>query len=608
MCAYGSINLVSDCATSRLYRLLYHGWGFNGFVRSDLGAVTNAPAAFAAGMDAIKPAAVRPLTQAIVNGTLPVARLDSAVSRILTQMFAYGIVARPYGGRVRTRVTNPAHDKTALEVAERSMVLLRNRGNVLPLSDRHVGSIAVIGADAASGAMSAGFGSAHVVAPHRSLPLAAIEAAVGRRAKVFYAPGGSSTVPAPAISRWRFAEPRSLVLARRIARHITPKLLTAMVGTGSFRADQSLLSRARAVITPTQSGPYVFSLTSNGNAWLSVGGRSLVSSPGVHARSSWSSMTSLQAGHRYPVDIAWYAGQGTGVPIVGMRPAISQMALAVEAARRAKVAVVFANDVSMEGTDRASLSLPSDENALISAVAAVNRHTVVVLNTGGAVYMPWISKVAAVVEGWYPGQEDGRATAAVLFGKVNPSGHLPITFPANASNLATAGRAAFPGDAGTVSYAEGLNIGYRYLQSKAIPPLFPFGFGLSYTTFAYSALTTTSTPTGLAVDVTVTNTGTREGTAVVQAYLQFPPSAGEPPLQLKAFAPVSLAPGASRVVSLSLPPSAFTAYLDRGWQTVPGSYELFVGSSSADLPLSASITPPVAVAPPMAVAPAKTAV
>ena len=211
--------------------------------------------------------------------------------------------------------------------------------------------------------------------------------------------------------------------------------------------------------------------------------------------------------------------------------------------------------------------------------------------------MPWIAKVAGVVEGWYPGEEDGAAAAAVLFGKVDPSGHLPVTFPATTAQIPTRSRAAFPGNDGTVAYGEGLDVGYRYYQTNRLTPLFPFGFGLSYTSFAMSNLVATSSTAGVTADVTVTNTGKRSGTEVAQAYLQFPPAAGEPPLQLKAFAPVTLAPGASAVVPLTLSPSSFEAYLTGGWQTVPGAYQLFVGDSSASLPLSATIAPPVAVAP-----------
>jgi beta-glucosidase len=597
MCSYGSINDVGDCSSPGLYRLLYGGWGFKGFVRSDLAAVDNAPAAFAAGMDAIKPAATSELLEAIASGDLPIARVDNAVERILTEMFTYGLIQHRVVGRIGTTVTNPAHTAVALAVAERSMVLLKNRGQTLPLNAASTKSIAVIGSDAFTGAMTAGFGSAHVVAPFRSTPLDAIRATVGAHATLLYAPGGSSTTAAPAIPLAKFTITGSRVLADRLEQTIPPLVLKGMVGTGSFENAEALLRHATASITVPESGTYVFSLESNGDAWLSVNGHPVVSSPGLHARSSWSNAVALVAGRRATVKLTWYGGLTTGMPVVGMRNAVSPLADAVAAARRSKVAVVFASDVSAEGTDRASISLPSDENALINAVASVNRHTVVVLNTGGAVLMPWIGKVAAVLEAWYPGEEDGRATAAVLFGKVDPSGHLPITFPATTAQVPSKARSSFPGVAGTVDYSEGLDVGYRSYLARGIQPLFPFGYGLSYTTFAISGLTELSTAYGATADVTVTNTGRRAGTDVIQAYLAFPAAAGEPPLQLKAFSPVTLAPGASAVVPLGIAPSSFEAYLTGGWQTVAGSYELYVGDSVENLPLSVALPAPVAIAP-----------
>jgi beta-glucosidase len=596
MCSYGTINHVSDCAMPRLYRLLYTAWGFKGFVRSDLASVSDARSAFAAGMSAIKPPALAQLTQSLAAGTLPVSKINDSVLRMLTTMFTYGLISKPIVGKLDTKVSSVAHAKVALDVAKRSIVLLKDRGGVLPLS-KHTSSIAVIGTDASNGAMVAGFGSAHVRSPSRSNPIDAIRAAVGPGTTVTYAPGGSATSPAPPISRSKFTLLPQAKLPALAAHRLNPSALRSIVGTGSFEGVAGLLRRATATIEVPSSGSYVFSLTSNGNAWLSVAGHQLISSPGLHARSSWSSSTTLLGERKVTISLSWYPRKRGGMPLVGVRAAQTPIEKAVDVARHAKVAVIFANDVAMEGTDRASLSLPSDENALINAVASVNHHTVVVLNTGGAVTMPWIAKVAGVVEAWYPGQEDGKAIASVLFGAVDPSGRLPITFPVRNDQTATGTRAAFPGDAGSVSYDEGLNVGYRYDQANKIKPLFPFGFGLSYTTFSMSGLTVTSSSSGVVASVVVTNTGKTAGSTVAQAYLQFPAAAGEPPLQLKAFAPVTLAPGQSRTVALTLPTSAFEAYLTGGWQTLSGNYTLFVGSSSADLPLRTTLAAPDAIAP-----------
>ena len=256
------------------------------------------------------------------------------------------------------------------------------------------------------------------------------------------------------------------------------------------------------------------------------------------------------------------------------------------------MAVVFAGDFNSEAFDRPSLSLPGDADALISAVAAANPRTVVVLNTGGPVSMPWLGQVRSVIEAWYPGEEDGDAIAALLYGEVDPAGRLPVTFPANAAGSAIDTAAQWPGVDLTATYSEGLEVGYRYDHATGIQPLFPFGYGLSYTRFSLSGLSLARSRNGFALSVRVTNTGPRLGTEVPQAYLTFPAAAGEPPGQLEAFAPVTLRPGHSRSVTLSVPASALRAYLGGGWTTVPGTYTFSVGSSSADLPLTTSVTTP----------------
>ena len=199
--------------------------------------------------------------------------------------------------------------------------------------------------------------------------------------------------------------------------------------------------------------------------------------------------------------------------------------------------------------------------------------------------MPWIHRVAGVLEAWYPGEEDGAATAAVLEGKVDPSGHLPLTFPA-ASNPSPVGTAAqFPGVNGTVTFSEGLDIGYRWYQANGVEPLFPFGYGLSYTSFTISNAAVHTQRHEAVVDLTVTNVGRRPGTAVVQAYVRYPDATGEPPEQLRAFDAVPLAPSQSSRVHLSLPASAFQAYLPGGFRTASGLYSIDVGQSSANLPI-----------------------
>jgi beta-glucosidase len=253
------------------------------------------------------------------------------------------------------------------------------------------------------------------------------------------------------------------------------------------------------------------------------------------------------------------------------------------------VAVVFVGDEETEAIDRPNLSLQDPQDQLIQAVARANPHTVVVLNTGGPVLMPWLSHVGAVVEAWYPGEQDGNAIAPVLFGDVDPAGKLPITFPASDSAVPANTPAQYPGVNGVADYSEGLDVGYRYDDAKGITPLFPFGYGLSYTSFTFSHLRVAHHRAAVTVDAEVRDTGRRAGTEVAQLYVGDPAAAHEPPRQLRGFQQVTLSPGQSRIVRFTLPASAL-AYWNpstQGWTTAPGRYRVWVGDSSAlaDLPL-----------------------
>jgi beta-glucosidase len=261
-------------------------------------------------------------------------------------------------------------------------------------------------------------------------------------------------------------------------------------------------------------------------------------------------------------------------------------------ARGADVAVVVVGDTSKEGVDRASLSLPGNQNALIRAVVAANPNTIVVLESGAPVTMPWLSRVHTLIEAWYPGEEGGTALAKVLFGDVDPSGRLPVTFPTSAAQAPTMGAPRYPAGTDGYDYTEGLDVGYRGYDHRGLTPLFPFGYGRSYTSFAYSGLRITRGPTAVRVSFTVTNTGARTGVSVPQLYLGFPASAGEPPRQLKGFDRVSLGPGASTSVVMTLPTAAFQYWSPNGWKVAAGSYRVSVGLSSRNLPLAQSVQAP----------------
>jgi beta-glucosidase len=290
-------------------------------------------------------------------------------------------------------------------------------------------------------------------------------------------------------------------------------------------------------------------------------------------------------------------------------------ASAAALAKKSEVAIVFAVQHASEGMDLKNLSLPDNQDALIEAVAAANPHTIVVLETGGAVLMPWLDKVAGAVEAWYPGIRGSQAIANLLFGDVNPSGKLPITFPKSEADLphpihvgppavdadhplpklagapGMIGMAMGIGPFFDVHYDEGLEVGYKWYDAEKKPVLFPFGFGLSYTTYAYSGLSVTAGDE-TTVSFTVKNTGKRAGQEITQVYASLPDSAGEPPKRLVGFARVELAAGESKQVSIPVSHDRLTIYdeASASWKLVPGNYVIRVGGSSQELPLQKAIT------------------
>jgi beta-glucosidase len=293
----------------------------------------------------------------------------------------------------------------------------------------------------------------------------------------------------------------------------------------------------------------------------------------------------------------------------------SDLDAAIAAAKSADVAIVFAYQWESEDSDLKTLDLAAEQNKLIEAVAAANPRTIVVLETGSPATMPWIEKVAGVVEAWYPGIRGAEALANILTGKVNPTGKLAITFPKsdadlphpilllppaksqiNFSNMGgdissfmatmSKGLPPFP-----VTYDEKLEVGYKWYDARKKAPLFPFGFGLSYTTYAYSGLSVTSRD-GLTVTFTVTNTGKRAGTEISQVYSSLPASAGEPPKRLIGWARVDLAPGESKAVTVAVDKERLSVFDEAAdaFRLVPGSYNVMAGGSSQDLPLQQAIT------------------
>lgn len=278
------------------------------------------------------------------------------------------------------------------------------------------------------------------------------------------------------------------------------------------------------------------------------------------------------------------------------------IASAVAEASGADVAIVMLGDSQTESKDH-PVTLASNQDALVAAVANANKRTVIVVKSGGPILMPWANQVPAILESWYPGEEDGNAVAAVLTGDWNPSGKLPITFAKSLDDVPAHTPEQYPGTGpskGTdAKYSEGILVGYRWYDAQKIEPLFPFGFGLSYTSFAYrnlklsTANLTANNPT-LGIDFDIADTGTREGAEVGQVYLGLPslPDAAQPPHALKGFVRLNIKPGETGHGHVDLGARAFS-YWDvttHGWKIAPGTYTVYVGGSSRDLPLQGQVT------------------
>jgi beta-glucosidase len=608
MCSYSTINGSYACQDPAVLGILDKDWHFPGFVTSDWGATHSTVPSALAGLDMDMPGGAgfggtdyygAPLKAAVQSGQVPVSVLNGMVSRILTEMFRFDLFNRPQTGSLTDTVTTAAHAQAGREVATAGTVLLKNDGGVLPLAAKRGQSIALIGSDAGQYALTSGGGSAGVVAPYVVTPVKGItKRAAACGVSVSYAQGdvpaqgALASVPASAFPKGLSATyynnttftgtPAATGTVKNVALTWGGKSPAAGVNASGWS-----VKLAGPVDLPAR-GEYALSLSFTGTASVTIDGHTAFASQtgfGTVARAT----VALPAGaSSIAVDYADTIPLPSDAVALGWQPPANLLAAAVAAAKKASVAVVFASNFETEGADLTTIDLAANENKLISAVAAVNPDTVVVLNTGSAVTMPWLSQVKGVIEAWYPGQDDGDEIAAVLFGDVNPAGKLPVTFPRSLAQVPASTAAQWPGVNGKVRYSEGVLVGYRWYTSKGVAPLFPFGYGLSYTSFAFSHLVVHPGGDGYLVSADVTNIGRRTGADVAQLYVGDPAATGEPAQQLKGFKRVTLRPGQRTRVTFTVNRDAF-AWWDGQWTVTPGSYALMVGDSAANLPLSAHV-------------------
>ncbi len=362
--------------------------------------------------------------------------------------------------------------------------------------------------------------------------------------------------------------------------------------SGTHVGPQNFSVRWTGKLIAPMTGHYELSFAADDGCRLFLDGKKIIDHWVPSALEVETAEVDLTQGQSYDLRAEYFQLSGDAAARLEWKiPNTAPFDDAVQAARKSDVAVVVVttDKTESEGKDRPSMALPNHQNDLIRAVAAVNKNTVVVLNNGTPIDMqPWIDQVQGVLEVWFPGQEAGNALAAILFGDVNPSGKLPTTFGVRREDYPDNGN--FHGTNKVVHYAEGIYVGYRHFDKKHIEPLFPFGYGLSYTTFAYGKLqlsSATLAPDGkVSVNLPVTNTGQRAGEEVVELYLHaMAPQIDRPVHELKGFSKVALAPGESKTVTLEITPRDL-AYFDvagKQWKADPGDYEVQVGASSRDI-------------------------
>jgi beta-glucosidase len=601
--------------------ILREEWGFDGLVMSDWFGTHTTSEATNAGLDLEMPGPPtyrgQLLLKAVEAGEVSEETIDDRVRAVLTLSERTGVLdGRAPDPTVEFWDDDPSRRTLLRRVAREAIVLLRNENNVLPLKTG-LKKVAVVGPLAAA-ASTQGGGSAGVNSPYMVTALQGLQNALGAGVEIVTARGATlgrsashinpfqwtATNGAPGLSIQYFAgdEPTGEVVYEEVSNRSAFRWSRQFEPAGK---NNPWCAHMEGTFTATFDGPHTFSARTVDKLRLFVGDNDVIDdySPGEDDRRTISSTVDLKAGEQVIVALDYASILapnmfGSLLDVRVLEPIPDDLVTgAVNAARDAEVAIVVVGMDSTwesEGFDRKNIDLPAGQNELISAVAAVNPNTVVVVNVGAPVAMPWRDEVAGIVQLWYLGQEAGNALADVLTGAVDASGRLPTTFPHRLEDIPA--MLNYPGENNEVLYGEGLFIGYRAFDKTKIEPLFPFGFGLSYTTFTLGTPTVSSPTVGagrsVTVTVPVTNTGDRAGDCVVQLYVHdVETTLVRPEKELKGFGRIHLEAGASGNVEITLDERAFQFWdpAAHAWRADAGEFELQVGVSAADLRGKASV-------------------
>lgn len=618
-----SYNKLNGTYTSEnpwlLGQVLRVEWKYDGVVMSDwFGSHSTAPTVNA-GLDLEMPGPARDrgqkLIDAVAAGEVSRDTIRERTLNILRLMERTGALDDHSVWQERAD-DRPEHRALIRKAGAEAAVLLKNT-SVLPLSG--AGKVAVIGPNARTAQIMGG-GSAQLNPHYRVTPWDGLVAALGAE-RLTYAVGTTNhrfepVIRAPFTVEY-FANPTlSGAPVHTETQEEAQAFWIGHVAAGKVNP-LNFSARLRGSYTPTETGDHRVGIYSAGRSKVFIDGKLVVDN-----WSAWQKgrtyfeegsdevvgLVPLVAGRAHEVVIEYGTKEVATLGLAAFAAGIgkplgdAEIAAAAAAARDAETAIVFIGrngEWDTEGSDLVGITLPGRQNELVAAVAAANPRTVVVLQSGGPVEMPWLAEVAAVVSAWYPGQEAGNAIADVLTGAAEPGGRLPQTFPVRWSDNPAHSQDAeiYPGHAGKVRYEEGLFIGYRHYDRLGIAPMFPFGFGLSYSTFALSNLTVDASrfeaDGAVAVSVDVTNTGTRPGSDVVQVYVSDPEaSLPRPEKELKGFAKVTLAAGETGRVSIPLDDRAFAFYAPNAqhWLVEKGSFTLRTARHAADPGLTTQVS------------------
>ncbi|MGC0386331.1 glycoside hydrolase family 3 C-terminal domain-containing protein [Streptomyces sp. SAI-129] len=643
MAGYNAVNGTTMTANTLLTDPLKSEWGFDGVVVSDWGAVRGTVDTARAGLDLAMPGPDGPwgeaLARAVADGDVPEAAVDDKARRLLrlaawldalgewavpragTPVRASGAQGSPSGGPARgaePSAPEPSRTQDARALARRAVaagaVLLANR-DVLPLHPERLETVAVIGAHAVR-TRTQGGGSAGVFPQGEVSVLDGVREALRGRARVVHVPGPRPDGPAPPLDEGICTDPRSGlpgVLLRMLA--ADGRELYAERRRGGRLLEPRLVPGAhtveiRARLGARTGGSWTLGVAGFGRMSLALDGRTLLEGdfprltddPAVvHVNPPTQYATADLAADRDALLVArreLAPGTGRATVVVAAPPApevtasLSEAARAAGAADAAIVVVGTTEHGESEGYDRTSLALGATQDALVRAVAAANPRTVAVVNSGGPVELPWREEAGAVLLAWFPGQEGGTGLADVLFGRAEPGGRLPTTWPAV---LADAPVTRTRPDDGRLAYDEGLHLGYRGWLRHHRTPAYWFGHGLGYTTWTYETLTAppvTRAGDDLTVRVRVRNTGAREGREVVQVYLARPASALDRPARwLAGYAAVRARPGETVTATVRVPARSLCHWsvAEHAWRTEPGPCRVLAGRTAGDLPLVADL-------------------